>query len=219
MFPTTLEEWDQRNSEGCVLRPKKEIKADILSVIPVLEEVGAVWCLPAALYCACLHYDIADVLECWGYPSTLAMACVKGFVGQPQQKFLILSTVGEAAADLCDQEEMCAQARKAMFESELRYYVNVAEARLRSSLWFDSLDSLTKGDQEDHEYHLCMSCRKESRKVLKEARARVWRQIPSLYQLPTWTALEQRKREALLVRAQCFGLSSMHAYIFPGCLK
>lgn len=219
LFPTTLEEWDAQNSEECEAPTKTEIKPEILSIIPVLEEVGAAWCLPSALYCACLHYDISDILQCWGYDSNIATVCVQGFVKQRQEKFHVLSAMGEAGADpkLCRNHKKCTQSRNSLLASEVAHYALQGEnvSRTPGTLWFDSLEYLTKEDREIHEDSLCGACQTKSREVFREARRNVWDRLPSLYQLAAWKELESSKAEALSVRVHISVYCILRLQSFP----
>ncbi|KAJ7174763.1 hypothetical protein C8R46DRAFT_990820 [Mycena filopes] len=190
VYPRTLFAWDNPFYAWEYSNPRFHLEA-----ISLARQTSALWILPIAFYRASTTIDIREIMTgiegCTLTPAD-AVACVQGL------RFLdttatseVLDFLWSPEVDGCGSAE-CEQGRlDGRIEAELwRRYDHRTKSRPDSPLemWED-----------DHfaELEVCGVCKPPLRSAHALARKVIWDRLPGIFDLPSWTELEQMKAAAL----------------------
>ncbi|KAJ7731818.1 hypothetical protein DFH07DRAFT_846989 [Mycena maculata] len=180
-YPTSLAVYEVSGSETF----SSDGLDDSLLTIQCASEVGATWVLPTAFYFLC-YSDMRDILNSpqWqrlspvDQETTIVSYTKQRVVCPPVLPFLrIPFTEGCTTLDRCS-------AYKASYLEDVGSW-NIS----------DPLGSYK--DWTPFESKICRYCLDHSEEYHRQARRKLWDELPSIYGLPPWDVLERLKAESL----------------------
>ncbi|KAJ6556450.1 hypothetical protein B0H19DRAFT_1152622 [Mycena capillaripes] len=158
---------------------------DSLLTIRCASEVGATWVLPTAFYFLC-YSDMRDILNAREWPllsevdrETVIVSYTKQRVACPP----VLPFLRIPFTEGCTSLDRCS-------DYKASYLVDVGSWNIS-----DPLGSYKEWSP--FESKICAYCLEKSEAYHRAARAQLWEELPSIYGLPPWDALEKMKSEAL----------------------
>jgi len=195
-YPSTLDGWRNRLdfstfqpiSEYCIPYARTNIPKS-LSVLKILNQVGATWLLPAAFY-ECCKYDLKDLITnpAWmdGFDDGLKNTILIGYNKQVQEARRILRFLHCPPNGNCGQPSVCLEVRRQHADSSF-------------SSW-DMNDPFSIWDAGDWDLleEMCGPCIVASKRIHAEDCAELWNRLPSLYNLPTWEKMMELRDSSML---------------------
>ncbi|KAJ7018705.1 hypothetical protein C8F04DRAFT_1150423 [Mycena alexandri] len=160
-------------------------------IVELARQVGADWILPTAFYRMCEHSYEETIITRTALSTGDKVRCFQGL------RFLETTGAASVLQFLCNHEvAMCPQPYECLVArtikhqsvSERRDYSRETETTMPFELWGE-------GDWDDLE--VCDPCLSQMQKVHREARKRLWDQLPGIFGLPDWSELEKIKAEVL----------------------
>jgi len=195
-YPSTLDEWRRRLdvstfqpiTEYCIPYARTNIPKS-LSVLKILNQVGATWLLPAAFY-ECCRYDLKDLITdpAWmnGFDDGLKNTILTGYNKQVQEARRVLRFLHGPPDDDCPQPFVCLEVKR-----------QHADESFSSWNMNDPFSIWDAGDWDLLE-EMCGYCLDTSKRIHAEGCAELWNRLPSLYDLPAWEMLLELRDSTML---------------------
>jgi hypothetical protein len=188
LFPTTLEDWDRRDSSQI-----QHFYGLPFAVVKLCRDTGLTTLLPAALCSACFTLDgVTDILN-----------------GRISSKHRHRAELYHADKIIClkARETLHNALRQLLLMTLLRRAVSCPSPERCNPARLESLHSLIESkmmrDSPQHIFHVkfqtllrfhagvCAACLSASEMSFEAARANLWSELPSFFSLPSWQELRK----------------------------
>jgi hypothetical protein len=157
-------------------------------VLKALNEAGAVWLLPAALY-ECCRYHLKDLITnpAWTdgtLDNGLKNTIIVGFNKQAQEDRVVLRFLHHPSEESCPQPALCLEVRTRLAGVCFSWCINNP-----FGIW----------DEADWELleEMCPLCLEAAKAIHAESCLDLWKRLPALYDLPPWETLMDLRDSAM----------------------
>ncbi|KAF7291170.1 BTB domain-containing protein [Mycena indigotica] len=160
---------------------------DSLLTIRVASEVGASWVLPTAFYFLC-YSDMRDILNSPQWPLLSPVDQETTIVSYTKQRLAcppILPFLRIPFVEGCTSLKECDDYRVQNLANVHNWNISDPLGSYRDWTPFENL--------------ICAYCLKQAEEYHRQARRKLWDELPEIYGLPSWEELERAKAEALNV--------------------
>ncbi|KAJ7110262.1 hypothetical protein C8R43DRAFT_1042478 [Mycena crocata] len=189
-YPTTLREWERLHDEG-LPEWSAELQWSYFPLIFLSRQLSLDWILPTAFYEVCRVASVEEIIQCTGLESKDKVRCLEA-------SSQLEATVTTKILDFlwspflingCTSQRACTDARfSKRREAELWRQRAISEA-----VEFQALDIWNKEDWYRLQETVCDVCLSTMKQTHKRARQKFWDELPEMFGLPDWTALEVMK--------------------------